>query len=58
MESIPVVGVEIKNDRVAPLFAPCLLKEIAVGITPQEQKSKGIPNRAAFITELILPFPR
>ena len=58
MESTPVVGVEIRNDRVDPLLAPCLLKEMDVGITPQEHRGSGIPNKAAFITESILPLPR
>lgn len=47
MESIPVVGVEVKKAKVAPREAPSRLKVAATGITPQEQRGKGIPKRVA-----------
>lgn len=47
MESIPVCGVEIKNDVVLPLDAPFLCMAIPVGITPQEQSGNGTPKREA-----------
>jgi hypothetical protein len=50
--------VEIRKAVVAPLFAPCLLREAAAGKTPQEQRGMGMPNNAAFMTELNLPLPR
>jgi len=43
IESIPVVGVDIKKDIVAPLLEPSLSRCVATGITPQEHKGKGIP---------------
>ena len=42
---------EIKNDVVAPLLAPCFLKYADTGITPQEQRGKGIPNNVAIKIE-------
>jgi hypothetical protein len=50
MESIPVCGVAIKKETVAPLDAPSFLKDMAVGITPQEHRGSGMPNRVAFRT--------
>jgi hypothetical protein len=47
MESIPVSGVEVKKERHAPLFAPCLLKPATAGTTPQEHRGMGIPNNEA-----------
>jgi hypothetical protein len=58
MESTPDSGVEIRKAVVAPLFAPCFLSEAAAGKTPQEQRGRGIPSRAAFKTELKRPLPR
>ena len=54
IESSPEVGVDTKNDMVAPLDAPSLLNQLEIGITPQEQKGSGIPARAALNT---LPAP-
>ncbi len=51
MESTPVVGVERRKARVEPREAPSLLKEVATGMTPQEQRGRGIPRRVAFRTE-------
>ena len=51
MESIPVCGVAIRNDIVAPFDAPSFLNDMAVGITPHEHKGNGIPKMAAFSTE-------
>jgi hypothetical protein len=48
IESIPVVGVDIKNETVAPLLEPSLSRCVATGITPQEHKGKGIPIILAF----------
>lgn len=58
MESTPDSGVEIRKAVVAPLLAPCFFKEAAAGKTPQEHRGMGMPNRAAFMTELNLPLPR
>ena len=58
MESTPVIGVEIKNESVAPLLAPDFLILVASGITPHEQTGRGIPKRVDFITESIFSFPR
>ena len=38
IESMPVVGVEERNDIVEPFPAPSFLKYAATGITPQEHK--------------------
>ena len=51
MESTPVWGVAMRNEIVAPFDAPSLRKDIAVGITPQEQSGNGIPKIAAPSTE-------
>ena len=51
MESIPVCGVAIRNEIVAPFDAPSFLNDMAVGITPHEHKGNGVPKMAAFITE-------
>lgn len=50
MESTPVCGVAIRKDATAPLDAPSLRMDIAVGITPQEHKGKGMPISAALMT--------
>jgi hypothetical protein len=50
MESTPVCGVAIRKEVTAPLEAPSLRMDIAVGITPQEHKGKGIPMSAALMT--------
>ncbi len=47
IESTPDSGVDTKNETVAPLEAPCFLKDMAVGKTPQEHKGSGTPNKAA-----------
>mgnify|MGYP001308799177 CR=1 FL=1 len=49
--SMPVCGVEIKNERVAPLDAPLLYKEAATGITPHEHRGIGTPKIDAFIID-------
>jgi hypothetical protein len=43
---------------VAPLEAFCLRRNIAVGITPQEQSGNGTPKIAALITEKKLFLPK
>ena len=54
MESTPVCGVAIRNDATAPLDAPSLRNDIAVGMTPQEQRGRGMPKRAALTTDVKL----
>lgn len=44
----------MRNETVAPLDAPSRRKDIAVGITPQEHNGKGMPNSAAYKTDLML----
>ena len=51
MLSTPDSGVEMRKEVTAPLLAPCFFREIAVGRTPQEQRGRGMPTRAALITE-------
>ena len=58
MLSTPVCGVESKNDVVAPLVAPCLRRDAATGITPQEQRGRGMPKTVALITGQIPRPPR
>jgi len=58
MESTPVVGVEIRNESVAPLLAPDLLIEFANGITPHEHTGNGVPKRVALITKKTLLLPK
>ncbi len=58
MESTPDSGVEIRNEDTAALSAPCFLREAATGSTLQEQRGKGMPARAAFITEESPRLPR
>ena len=50
MESTPVCGVAIRKEVTAPLEAPSLRMDIAVGITPQEHNGKGMPMSAALMT--------
>ena len=45
MESTPVCGVAIRNDVVAPLLAPSLCSDIAVGRTPHEHSGSGYAFR-------------
>ena len=52
MLSTPVCGVDTKNDTVEPFDAPDSLKVAATGITPQEQRGRGIPNSVDFKIEL------
>jgi hypothetical protein len=54
MESTPVWGVEIRKETVEALDAPCLKKEIPVGITPQEHRGNGTPSNAALNIDLKL----
>lgn len=58
MESIPVCGVEIKNETEEPFVAPLLKNEIPVGITPHEQRGNGIPIKDAFKTDLLFFCPK
>lgn len=50
MESTPVCGVAIRKEVTAPLEAPSLRMDMAVGITPQEHRGKGMPMSAALMT--------
>jgi hypothetical protein len=54
IESTPVVGVEVRNERVALFPAPSFRKCAATGITPQEHNGNGTPKIAPFITDIIL----
>jgi hypothetical protein len=58
IESTPVVGVVIRKESTAPLLAPSFFKEVAAGMTEQEQRGKGIPKKEDFKTERKSPFPR
>lgn len=51
IESAPVWGVDIRNEVVAPFDTPSRRSDIAVGITPQEHKGRGMPISAAKMTE-------
>ena len=53
MESMPVCGVAMRNDTVAPFDAPSRCNDIAVGITPHEHSGSGMPSNAAATTERI-----
>jgi hypothetical protein len=58
MESTPDSGVDMRNDVVAPLLAPCLRSDTAAGKTPQDHKGIGIPKKEALSTETNRPRPR
>ena len=58
IESIPDSGVEIRKAVIAPLFAPFFFKSVAAGNTPQDQRGRGTPKKAAFKTEENLPAPK
>lgn len=57
-ESIPVCGVAIRKETVAPFDAPSFLRDMAVGITPHEHNGSGIPKREAHKTERNDGLPR
>jgi hypothetical protein len=58
MLSMPVWGVEIRKDIVAPFDAFPLRNDIATGSTPQEHNGSGIPKIAAFTTDMTECPPR
>jgi len=58
MESTPVMGVEIRKDRVAPLDAPDFLMEVAKGMTPQEHTGSGMPKMVDLNTDFTSEEPR
>jgi len=58
MESTPVMGVDMRNESVAPLLAPDFLMDVANGMTPQEQTGRGMPKMVDFTTEEMLSFPK
>ena len=58
MESTPVIGVDMRNESVAPLLAPDFLIEVAKGMTPQEQTGRGMPKIVDLSTEVMLFFPK
>ena len=58
MESIPVVGVEIRKESTDPVLAPSFFKDKAAGRTPQEHNGSGIPKSEALTTDKKLLPPR
>ena len=50
MLSMPVWGVAIRKDVEAAREAPLRLMPMAAGSTPHEQRGKGMPMAAAFMT--------
>ena len=54
MESMPVCGVAMRNEAMAPFEAFSFLRPIAVGITPHEHSGRGTPNSAAHSTDNLL----
>ena len=50
MLSMPVCGVESRNDVAAARLAPWRRNEATTGITPQEQSVSGTPKSVAFKT--------
>jgi len=58
IESTPVIGVDIRKLVTAPLLAPSLCRVLAIGITEQEQRGRGAPNRVDFTIEPIPLSPR
>ena len=58
IESTPVMGVEMRNESVAPLDAPDFLMLVAKGITPHEQTGRGIPKTVDFTTDQMFSFPK
>lgn len=57
-ESIPVWGVEARNEAVAEWLAPWRRSEAARGSTPQEHMGIGTPKRAAFMASYFVCCPR
>ena len=51
IESMPVCGVAQRNAVVAAFEPPSFRRDMAVGMTPQEHKGSGIPNKLANMTE-------
>ena len=51
IESMPVCGVQTRNDATAPFDAPSLRMPMAVGITPHEHSGSGMPMIVARSTE-------
>ena len=58
MESTPVIGVEIKNEREAPRLAPLFLMLVASGMTPHDHTGKGTTKSVDLSTEEILSLPK
>ena len=58
MLSMPVWGVDNRNDVTAALLAPCRKKDAETGITPHEHSGNGTPNTAAFTTGPNPPPPK
>ena len=50
MLSMPVCGVDSKNDVAAARLAPWRRTEAVTGITPHEHNTSGTPKRVAFST--------
>ena len=51
MLSTPVWGVAMRKETTAPLLAPSRRRDMAVGMTPHEQRGSGTPKMAALMTE-------
>ena len=51
---MPVCGVAMRNEAMAPFEAFSFLSPIAVGMTPHEHSGKGTPNSAAQTTDSLL----
>jgi len=58
IESTPVTGVAIKNDKTDAELAPLFFRETPIGITEQEHIGRGMPNKTLFITDDDLALPR
>ena len=58
MESTPDSGVAMRNAAVAPRLAPCFLRLVAAGRTPQEHRGRGMLSKAALKTKRPQPLYR
>ena len=54
MESMPVCGVAMRNEAMAPFEAFSLRSPMAVGMTPHEHSGRGTPSSAAQTTDNLL----
>ena len=58
MLSTPVSGVDIRKEVVAAFEAPLRRRPSAAGITPQEHRGNGAPNRAALTVAIDPDVPK